>query len=244
MGPREFYEEIDSTQDRALALARSGAPVGTRVVAQRQRRGRGRLDHAWASPAGGLYVSVVVRTAVERVSWFPIALGARLASELEALAPLALAVKWPNDLLVLSGDRPARKLAGVLVDRVEDASGDPVEVAGIGINVTTDLAALPAELRARSATLAEGTGGPPSLAAVEEAAVRSALATASELGGRFSEIRALCERRLFGVGRRASVDGVPAGTIEGLGADGELLLRHGSDVVAIRTGDVRVDGVA
>lgn len=52
MGPREFYEVVDSTQDRAIELARSGAAEGTLVVARTQRLGRGRLDHGWWSPAG------------------------------------------------------------------------------------------------------------------------------------------------------------------------------------------------
>ena len=34
--------------------------------------------------------------------------------------------------------------------------------------------------------------------------------------------RALSRDRLYGVGRRATVDGVPSGTIESLGAEGEL----------------------
>lgn len=246
MGPREFYEEIASTQDRALELARAGAADGTLVVARRQRLGRGRLDHAWASPSGGLYLSVVVRTDPGHVGWLPLALGARLAIELERLTGLPLRVKWPNDVLRLGGGAPARKLAGVLVDRVADASGRPVEVAGIGINVATDLGDLPPDLRARSATLAEASGGPPSVASVEAVAAASALAAAAGLrdDAGLTTTRALCERTLYGVGRSASVDGLPAGTIEGLGPDGELLLRHGSNRVAIRTGDVRVEGVA
>ena len=58
---REYYDELPSTQQRAIVLARAGAPEGTHVVAGRQRRGRGRLDHTWSSPDGGLYLSTIVR---------------------------------------------------------------------------------------------------------------------------------------------------------------------------------------
>ena len=246
MGPREFYPTIASTQDRALELARAGAASGTRVVAERQTRGRGRSDHAWASPDGGLYLSILLRAPPESVTWLPIALGAQLAESLGREYGLPLAAKWPNDVLLVSKSGGARKLAGILVDRVDDPSRTPVEVVGIGVNVTTDRSGLPEALRARVATLAETAGPPPTRDAVERIVVASAVATADGLRDpeRARSIQALCRARLFGIGRAASVDGRPAGTILGLGPSGELLLQQGAERVAIRTGEVRVDGVA
>ena len=54
-------ERLGSTSDEAKALAMAGAPHGTVVVAREQTAGRGRLDRAWWSPAGNLYLSVVLR---------------------------------------------------------------------------------------------------------------------------------------------------------------------------------------
>ena len=45
-----FYPETDSTNDVALALAGTGEPEGTVVVADFQRRGRGRRSHTWSRP--------------------------------------------------------------------------------------------------------------------------------------------------------------------------------------------------
>jgi BirA family transcriptional regulator, biotin operon repressor / biotin---[acetyl-CoA-carboxylase] ligase len=246
VGPREFYEEIASTQDRAIELARAGAPDGTRVVARRQHRGRGRLDHAWSSPDGGLYLSIVLRAPSERVTWLPLVLGAELARSLSRRWPLRLRVKWPNDLLVTEDSSPARKLGGVLVDRIEGPDRAPVEVAGIGINVGTDLRSLPADLGDRATSLAEFVRPPPTLDAVEAIAVRAAESAVRGLRGRraVDAPRRLCAEWLYGIGRRATVDGVTTGTIAGLGDSGELLLDQGPHRLVIRAGDVRVEGVA
>jgi BirA family transcriptional regulator, biotin operon repressor / biotin---[acetyl-CoA-carboxylase] ligase len=246
MGPREFHAEIPSTQDRAIELARGGAPEGTRVVALEQTRGRGRLDHRWSSPTGGLYVSIVLRTPAEHLTWLPLALGARLAHEFRERYSVPFSVKWPNDVLWGVPGGPARKVAGILVDRIADGSCPPVEVAGIGVNVTTAPQRLPDEVRGRAASLAEAVQPAPTLEEVETVVVRSALGASTGLQGRegVEATRKLCRERLFGVGRRAAVDGRDSGTIVGLGPDGELLLEQDSERVAIRAGDVRVEGAA
>jgi len=246
MGPREFHEEIGSTQDRCIELVRQGATEGTRVVARRQAGGRGRLDHAWSSPSGGLYLSIALRTSSEHVSWLPLLLGARLAEGLSDRFALPLRVKWPNDLLLISPTGPARKVGGVLVDRVEGPGRLPVEVAGFGLNVATALETLPPQVRERAASLTEFLRPPPSLDEVESIVVeRSTLASAELRGSKeIGEIRAQCLRWLFGIGRRATVDGTTTGTIAGLGDSGELLLDQGPHRLVIRAGDVRVEGVA
>ena len=147
--PREWHPEIASTQDRAVALARAGAPAGTRVVAGRQTQGRGRLDHAWASPAGGLYLSLVLPSPPAHETLLPLALGAHLAREIECRYGVALALKWPNDLLWVEGGAPPRKVAGILVDRVPTPTGTWAAVAGIGINVSPE-ASLPPGLAGRA----------------------------------------------------------------------------------------------
>jgi len=246
MGPREFHPEIPSTQDRAIELARSGAAEGTRVVAHRQTHGRGRLDHSWISPPGGLYLSIVLRAPAEHATLLPIALGARLAHELTDQLSRSFVVKWPNDVLVASPPFAGHKVAGILVDRVDLPDGDPVEVAGIGVNVSTERSAFPPELQEIAISLAEVAPIPPSLDAVEAAVVRSAMKAAIGLRGPggVEATRRLCRQWLSGVGRRVTVDGRPDGTIVGLDDDGALLLDRGSERVAIRAGDVRVEEVA
>lgn len=240
---RELHDELSSTQERALELVRQGAEDGSRVVARRQRRGRGRLDHRWSSPRGGLYVSVVVSAPSRSASLLPIGVGARLADDLGRAFGLTLATKWPNDVLaVVAGATSPRKLAGVLVDRVPSPRLGWAAVVGVGVNVALDPESLPPELAPSVASLSEWCRPTPSLDAVEEVVVEAVVATARALDepGGASRVLSLARSRLYGVGRRAFVDGVASGTIAGLGEDGELLVDSGPDRRAVIAGDLRV----
>ncbi len=246
MGPREFHEEIASTQDRALELARTGTPDGTRVVARRQTRGRGRLDHRWASPPGGLYLSIVLAAPADHSTLLPLGVGAHLADGLGRAYGRRLAVKWPNDVLATDVGPSPRKLAGVLVDRVPSPREGFAVVVGVGVNVATAPDGWPPATGYAAAALAERSGPPPSLDDVEELVVAAVVGTARSLGEAdgVGRVRALTRAYLYGVGRRAVLDGRPVGTIAALGDEGELLVDRDGDRVAIRAGDLRVEGWA
>jgi len=149
----EHHGVLASTNDRASAWAKEGAPDGALVTADAQTGGRGRLGRAWFSPAGAsVYASVVVRPDRLDARWaaLGLAVGVGIA---EGLAPFAegLTLKWPNDVL-LGG----RKLAGILCEARVHA-GAPDIVVGFGINVRR--VARPPELAAIATSLAEGGAG-------------------------------------------------------------------------------------
>jgi BirA family biotin operon repressor/biotin-[acetyl-CoA-carboxylase] ligase len=152
----EWPHEIVSTSDRVKALARAGAPEWTTVLADRQSGGRGREGRAWASPPGGLYLSVLLRPRFARVGLLPLAAGvavAEAAGELGVHAEL----KWPNDVLA-SG----RKLAGILSEAASGPGGVEWVVLGVGLNVALDVAGLPPGLAGAATSLrAEGAPDPP-----------------------------------------------------------------------------------
>lgn len=135
----EVLDEATSTNAVAAERARSGAPEGTVVVAEHQTAGRGRLDRTWQTPArAALTFSLVLRPTVPAAEWpwLPLLTGHVVARTLRG-AGYAAGVKWPNDVLV--GDR---KIAGILVERVETSSG-PAAVVGIGLNVSLTADELP-----------------------------------------------------------------------------------------------------
>ncbi len=242
VGLREFRTELPSTQTEALRRARSGASSGTTVVARRQTAGRGRLDHAWTSPEGGLYLSLVVRAPKENRALLPLAVGARVARALADRYGVRSVLKWPNDLLVLEGRR-ARKLAGILTDEVDSPTLGRAAVVGVGVNVTTPRSAFPPELAARVVTLADLMDEPPSLDSLEEVVVEAIESAAAGLDAP-SSVPALleeCRAALHGVGRRATVDGTLTGVIRALGDEGELWLATRDGPVAIRAGDLVVE---
>ena len=132
--------ETGSTNADAAAAARDGAPEGTVIVAEHQTAGRGRLDRTWEAPSGsGLVMSVLVRPTGLDPSlwpWIPLMTGVAVADAVRD-AGLESSLKWPNDVEI-----DGRKLAGILVERVETADG-PAAVIGIGINVAMTSDQLP-----------------------------------------------------------------------------------------------------
>lgn len=120
-----------STNDDAKALAAAGAGEFTVVLASAQEAGRGRLGRSWASPAGGVYLSVLLRPNVEpaRIASLSlgVALGVSLGLERLGAAP---AIKWPNDVRLECG-----KVAGVLIEIAAESDRVAWVVAGLGVNV-------------------------------------------------------------------------------------------------------------
>jgi BirA family biotin operon repressor/biotin-[acetyl-CoA-carboxylase] ligase len=239
---REFHDRIPSTQDRAIELARGGGAPGTRVVAGEQTHGRGRSDHLWASPAGGLYLSLLVPDVPASPTLLPIAIGAGIADRLEDRFGVGSWIKWPNDLLVLVPGEPPRKLGGTLVDRVAVGPTEHRIIVGVGINVATCRDELPAELRSRTAFLGELAVRPPSLREVEEEVVEAVLDVVRDVGseGGRARLHLAARRRFYGSGHRALVDGSPVGRIEGLADDGALRVVNDDAMTMIRAGDLTI----
>ena len=145
----EVHEELGSTQERARELARSGTPHGTLVVAGVQTGGRGRLGRLWGSPAGGLWMSLVLRPDLD-ASLAPRVTQAAAVGVAKALWSLGVEarIKWPNDLLVAG-----RKVCGILAESgAKYAAGEHTQptvtrrldyvVLGVGMNANLDPADL------------------------------------------------------------------------------------------------------
>ncbi|MDH4180254.1 MAG: hypothetical protein OEV33_07055, partial [Armatimonadota bacterium] len=58
--------EVTSTIDVAKQWVEEGAPHGAVVIAERQTQGRGREGRVWASPTGGLWMSMIVHIEAEK----------------------------------------------------------------------------------------------------------------------------------------------------------------------------------
>ena len=120
-----FCEKTDSTNLRARCLIEEGITDAV-VVASVQTEGRGRLNRAFLSPPGGLYLSAVLPFPVNHV--LPTVAAACAASEaLSALCGRAVLCKWVNDLLLDNF-----KVGGILTESTKG-----FVIVGIGININT-----------------------------------------------------------------------------------------------------------
>ncbi|MBM3570284.1 MAG: biotin--[acetyl-CoA-carboxylase] ligase [Alphaproteobacteria bacterium] len=160
-----FHRQIDSTNSEARRLAATDAAEGALVVAEEQTAGRGSRGRSWSSPAGNLYLSLLLRPdcAPAAAGQLSFVAALALADAVEAWLPQGPRprLKWPNDVLV-----DGRKLAGILLESAMHAGRVDWVAVGIGVNLAshpegatwpaTSLAALGARIEpaAALATLA------------------------------------------------------------------------------------------
>jgi BirA family biotin operon repressor/biotin-[acetyl-CoA-carboxylase] ligase len=231
----EYRAALGSTQDLARELARAGAAEGTVVLAGRQTAGQGRLGRHWVSPAGGLYLTVVLRPPAEHLKAPVIIAALAVARVIERLAGLETSLKWPNDVLVAG-----RKIAGILSESELVGQSVSYALVGIGVNVNTDMAGYP-----QSAPLATSV-----MTELGREVSREALAA-----GILNEFEALYLAALAGepidkewrarlgtLGKKVQVrfaERVEEGLAEDVDRDGNLILRRADGSrLAIAAGDV------
>ena len=211
------HDKLGSTNDEARRLAHEGAPHGTVVHADEQTSGRGRMAHAWFSPPGNLYVSILLRTGqpASRTAELSFLAALAVADTVEALLPrqTRAMLKWPNDVLVSGA-----KIAGILLEQVDDAT-----IMGIGLNVLE----APANVAYKTTTIVANSG----IASVDGARdillERLGQHLAVWQADGFAPIREQWLGRSYPVGAaiRTNAAGEPvAGHFAGLDVDGALLL--------------------
>lgn len=226
------FSSIDSTNAEVLRLAEAGEQEGLAVRADQQSAGRGRRSRTWVSPAGNLYLSVLIDVPLKQAGQAGFAISLAVFDAIgEILGQRApqLSCKWPNDLL-LDGD----KVAGLLLEAVPKR--DQV-VAGIGVNLV-------------STRVADAVYPIGSLAAFDldarELACQLCLSLERWLRAwrtnGFTPLRISWLARAHGIGERIVVR-LPRDTYEGvfkgLSEDGSLLLDQGArGVRTVAAGDV------
>jgi BirA family biotin operon repressor/biotin-[acetyl-CoA-carboxylase] ligase len=148
-------EESTSTVDAAREWLKQGAPNGAALIAQRQTQGRGRLGRSWASPLGGLWLTVILRPHwdVAAVGLLGLATALAAAEAVEKETGARIQLRWPNDLML-----GARKVGGVLVETELEGRIVAAALVSIGVNVNFALGELPEEVRGSATTVLAATG--------------------------------------------------------------------------------------
>lgn len=144
-----------STNRQAVRLAFEDAPDGSVVLAARQEAGRGRKGRQWASPLGGVYISLVLRPKLEqrRAPLVTLMTAVAVAETVRILGGCEAVVKWPNDVLVCN-----RKISGNLTEVGLVADSVDWVVTGAGININTRPEDIPEPVAARATSLFIETG--------------------------------------------------------------------------------------
>jgi BirA family biotin operon repressor/biotin-[acetyl-CoA-carboxylase] ligase len=222
----------------ALEAARAGDPGNLWVTAARQSAGKGRRGREWVSETGNLYASLLLidPAPVPKVGTLPLvaALGAHRALRPFFMAnPQALAIKWPNDLLV-----DGCKICGILLESGILASGRMAVVIGCGVNCRThpENALYPATDLAACGIEA----GPEDIFPLLAAEMSRVLAEWNG-GAGFADLREDWLLAADGKGGRVTVkwqDDEATGLFEDIDHDGYLLLNVGGERRRISAGDL------
>lgn len=131
-----YLDKTDSTNSYASELLRkrgenlSDSLEGTVVLAETQKKGKGRLEREWISPSGGLWFTIIFKTSLEPKDLMEVTLIAAysIVNILDRYYGINAAIKWPNDIYYKK-----LKLGGILTE-VEKIADITYLIIGIGLN--------------------------------------------------------------------------------------------------------------
>lgn len=132
-----YFDSVKSTQDFAYELLKDSDDFYPSVIiSDFQTGGKGRKGPNWASPIGGIWMSLALETNLKTLELFRILILVTklLCQTLESHTKLNTMVKWPNDIL-LNG----KKVAGILLDAEVESDRIKQVIIGIGMNSNNDL---------------------------------------------------------------------------------------------------------
>ncbi|HVO67447.1 MAG TPA: biotin--[acetyl-CoA-carboxylase] ligase [Syntrophales bacterium] len=240
----QFFKEVESTNDVASRLAKSGAPEGTVVIADCQTKGKGRLKRQWQSPPGcNIYTSIVLRPAIDPMFAPQITLmtGVAVADLLSVYCPENVTLKWPNDVQIRG-----RKVCGILTEMSASAAkGVDFIIVGIGINVNIERVDFDESFRDIATSLKEEAGSEISrldltvklfdnLENVYTRMLAEGFGFLKDMWLRYSDM----------VGKRIQVvfnDDVQAGEVLGIDDFGALIIADENDVIRrVMAGDASI----
>ena len=245
LGKRVYYfDTIDTTQNFAMEIASKKNENGTVVISKKQTGGRGRMKRKWKSPAGGIWMSIIIHPKfdVSCATLVPIATSLALCIAIEKILKIKPELKWPNDV-TLKG----KKIAGVLIDTSIVSNEIENMVLGIGINFKIK----PHEL-ANAIKKTPNFYGVATLVKKNENALPLVQQFLCELenifrlidSGRIKKIKNGWTKRSSTIGRNVSIitnDGNLNGKAVKIDSDGALIISKGKKIERILVGDITHD---
>ncbi len=241
-----WYDSLDSTNTRAKALAKDGAPHGTVLIAGEQTSGRGRMGRSFSSVADmGVYLSVILRPNCLPAELMHLTCAVALASckAVELASGVCPDIKWTNDLVY-----GKKKLGGILTELglKKDGSVD-YAIIGIGINCRQQNVDFPAQLQGIATSIREITCTDCSPARLAGALVDALYAMDQVLLSKKTQLMNAYRNRCITLGQEIMLlqeDGTAYGTALDLDENGGLLVHFSDGTEKIVTsGEVSIRGM-
>ena len=239
----EYRRQAESTNSLALAdlyeLRVRDEDCPKLYLVDEQTAGRGRHGRKWQSNSGTLTFSLAIeRPRAERaMKLISLAVGVGVARCLEfEFAPLKGKLKWPNDVLVSGG-----KVAGILMETIQNAPRHVVVGVGVNINESPDLSDEPNANATRC--LAETVGRQLDRYVLLGPIVTSILAAIAELDESADDIVGEFRTRCLLTGQPITFqDGSDRrhGMCQGITDEGELIVQTDRGVRRLHSGEARL----
>lgn len=246
LGQHFYYEEsLDSTNNRAKALAQEGAAHGTVVLTEEQVSGKGRMGRGWVTPKGSsIAMTCILRPKFppQRASMLTLLMGLSVAQACQRQYQLDAWIKWPNDIVV-SG----KKICGILTEM--NAEAEEINDVVIGVGINGNLTDFPENLRQKATSLQKELGQTilraPLVAAVletfeenyEKFCIQEDLSAFMET---YNQILINRNRQVRVLKSGETLEGVA----HGINSQGELLVeKQDQSMVHIYAGEVSVRGL-
>jgi len=153
-----YFPELKSTNIMAKekALHRTEAiDEGTLIITERQSAGKGRLGREWFSPAGGIWLSILLypQLSPSYISRITLMTAVAVVKAIRIYTQIKSQIKWPNDILINE-----KKVCGILTEMSAELDMINWVVVGIGINANINQEEFPEDIRANSISLKEVLG--------------------------------------------------------------------------------------
>ena len=153
-----YFPELESTniaaKEKALHRA-EGMSEGTLIITERQSAGKGRLGREWFSPAGGIWLSIILypQLSPSYISRITLMTAVAAVKAIEICTQIEPQIKWPNDILINE-----KKVCGILTEMSAELDIINWVVVGIGVNVNIDHQRFPEDIQANTISLKEVSG--------------------------------------------------------------------------------------
>ncbi|MGM0501433.1 MAG: biotin--[acetyl-CoA-carboxylase] ligase [Bacillota bacterium] len=145
-----YYNQLESTNQLAKEQADNNAKEGTVILTEEQVAGKGRIGRQFCSPAGGIWLSCILRPQLKPVlatrATYVVSLA--VAKVIEKQTALNPKIKWPNDILI-----NGYKVSGILTEMGAELDKINYLVIGIGVNANFPKTDLPEDLKDKATTL-------------------------------------------------------------------------------------------
>ncbi|MBE7039863.1 MAG: biotin--[acetyl-CoA-carboxylase] ligase [Ruminococcaceae bacterium] len=151
----EMFDVLESTNSTLKSMAKSGEKEGKVIVAQRQTKGRGKMNREFFSPEGsGIYMSILLKPDIEidKAVLLTAMTAVAVAETIENVSGVEAKIKWVNDIYC-----KGKKVCGILTESGLELYSKKVSysVIGIGINLIEAETGFPSEISNIAGTVYE-----------------------------------------------------------------------------------------